>query len=92
MFSRHALNTKQQKLRIKSAVIGPSWTEIRITLYPMSMMLMVIIMALHAYIPAMTNSDHGVILSVVKRLENCYIFKKSKSVTHVKIDRTKSQH
>ena len=33
MFSRHALNTEQQKLRIKSAVIGPSWTEIRITLY-----------------------------------------------------------
>ena len=33
MFSPHALNTEQQKLRIKSAVIGPSWTEIRITLY-----------------------------------------------------------
>ena len=32
MFSPHALNTEQQKLRIKSAVIGPSWTEIRITL------------------------------------------------------------
>ena len=49
MFSRHALNTEQQKLRIKSAVIGPSWTEIRITLYPMNMMLMVIIWVIHAY-------------------------------------------